>query len=337
MKLFTFYLLIYTTAVVTGDSCSKSKYNCDTRNGKYIGKIYCKVGGTLCTCEENKISKEDVCPDISIDSHQMDWEKCKSYCGDAESCKYFKFIEYPDNSDDFPLNELKSICFLMNDEQCTNVDDFCCEAPHCRSGGKDCVEDVETKYKCKTGTDHKTGNFPMNYLRWDCKDLDWNSVDIYNSTVEAPGGTRCTARPDCHEKKYVYTCKDDPSSNDESTGIWTWDVDGENDPECLNSDKTLNEAICNAEDIVLKNYVDQAAQGLEIQCVEGGAGQVDQETGTITSQNNCLLLCDWYPVLTFYTVGQEWRYRMVDDEEEDHEEHDLQTDTPDQIIYCWTD
>ena len=46
--------------------------------------------------------------------------------------------------------------------------------------------------------------------------------------------------------------------------------------------------------------------GLEIQCVEvgGNEGVIDEEATdgpTVKAQGNCLLLCDWYPILNFYT------------------------------------
>ena len=58
--------------------------------------------------------------------------------------------------------------------------------------------------------------------------------------------------------------------------------------------------------------------------------KVDGASQTIVSQNNCLMLCDWYPVLTFYTSGQDWRYRLVDEDQEMPVPEDA-----DQAIYCW--
>ena len=84
----------------------------------------------------------------------------------------------------------------MNSTQCSKYEDYCCEEPHCLSRGVDCEDHEEETFTCKTGTEHLTSTMSTNYLRWDCKDKHWNTVDIYNGTVKAPGGTRCTARPE---------------------------------------------------------------------------------------------------------------------------------------------
>ena len=84
----------------------------------------------------------------------------------------------------------------MNSTQCSKFEDYCCEEPHCESQGLDCEDQEEELYTCSSGTEHLTSSVSTNYLRWDCKDKHWNTVDIYDDTVRAPGGTRCTARPE---------------------------------------------------------------------------------------------------------------------------------------------
>ena len=74
--------------------------------------------------------------------------------------------------------------------------------------------------------------------------------------------------------------------------------------------------------------------GLDIQCVSVGAGQVDnsnEDSPTVPAQNSCLLSCDYYPVLTFYTKGDAWVYKYMDEADENPLEADDVKDT----IVCW--
>ena len=76
------------------------------------------------------------------------------------------------------------------------------------------------------------------------------------------------------------------------------------DPGAIDSDGKLTDVVCNAPDLVLNKAMYEQT-GLEIQCVEvgGNEGVIDEtpEGPTVMSQGNCLLLCDWYLILNFYT------------------------------------
>ena len=84
---------------------------------------------------------------------------------------------------------------------------------------------------------------------------------------------------------------------------------------------------------------DYKQEGLEITCVEGGAGQVDDTTDpntpTVPAQNNCLLRCDYYPVLQFYTRGGDgWFYKYMEEDEE-QELDSTDADMIKDVIRCW--
>lgn len=72
----------------------------------------------------------------------------------------------------------------------------------------------------------------------------------------------------------------------------------------IDGDGKLTDVKCNAPDLDLDKAIYEQ-DGLEIQCVEvggnGGVIEVTDSKATVKAQGNCLLLCDWYPILNFYT------------------------------------
>ena len=77
----------------------------------------------------------------------------------------------------------------------------------------------------------------------------------------------------CHGTKYTFTCQEGTSS--ETEGQWTWSGPDEAPlPSLVDESGHLVEAACNAQNLTLTNYDAQVSEGMEIQCVEGGAGQV---------------------------------------------------------------
>ena len=108
----------------------------------------------------------------------------------------------------------------------------------------------------------------------------------------------------CGGNDYEYSC--DEGEPDSTEGVWKFVGDQDQDPNAIDeSTKALKDVVCNAPDLVLHGPT-YAQAGLEIQCVEvGGNGGVidvtDPDKPTVKAQGNCLLLCDWYPVLNFYT------------------------------------
>ena len=134
----------------------------------------------------------------------------------------------------------------------------------------------------------------------------------------------------------VYTCEDGGDN-----GAWVWAGTPGNEPKDPEGNSyvdensgILNDIICNSDPLVL-NQASYEQEGLEILCVETGAGQVDASDAaapTVPAQNNCLLRCDWYPVLQFYTKGGDgWFYKYMDE----NEESQLDSGNVETVIRCW--
>ena len=141
----------------------------------------------------------------------------------------------------------------------------------------------------------------------------------------------------CNGETIEYICKSD--GNDPEAGVWTESAGDDTHCEgatCVDENTmALIDVICNSPDLELdKDMYNQ--EGLEITCVEGGAGQVtNPDAPTVPAQNNCLLRCDYYPVLQFYTKGGDgWFYKYMEEDEEqalDSTDADMIKD----IIRCW--
>lgn len=170
---------------------------------------------------------------------------------------------------------------------------------------------------------------PTCKLHWSCNSLSSESVDLTEDTV--PGDTTCTAYPECNSEIVAYACE----SNGQQTpkGVWNYKGDG-TDPNFLedigdgSGEKKLADPICNADDLTLTDYENQVAKGMEILCVEADVAS-DGTVGTVAAQNSCLLICDGYPILNFYTVKQSWKYKLMEGAETD-----LTLSSADDVIYC---
>merc|ERR1712126_627512 len=103
-------------------------------------------------------------------------------------------------------------------------------------------------------------------------------------------------------RQLIYTCPDDGSKK------WVWAEDNmdmavnpnadEYDKDVLTSDSKLTEPQCNAPDLKLdKDSYNQ--EGLLITCT-GDQVSDELEAPTVTAENECLLLCDFYPSLKFF-------------------------------------
>jgi len=337
-----FFIGLAVSGVNSVDCNGNNAANCDTTPN--IQEIECKEGSD-CTCKDGT---EAPCPNWNTNGDityaSLDATLCKTTCKDIPDCRFYKYIE----------RRGKNHCYAMNQAQCTDqAQDEQCNTDHCESGyvlhdtDGDGTDDEECEgggddgiivpdHPCPTGSEakHSASTMPDNYLRWSCIDMHNENVDIYSSdgtlnAEGAPAGTRCTTRPGCDGKDYVYVCN-------VLTGAWEPENDVP-DPDPVDKDnKYLNDVKCNAPNLIL-DKAKYGQSGLEIQCVEIGAGQVDitnSEEPTVKSQNNCLLLCDWYPVVNFYTKGNKWFYVDMEDDNSVETEITDPTQTAN-IIYCW--
>ena len=106
----------------------------------------------------------------------------------------------------------------------------------------------------------------------------------------------------CNGKDYEYTC----DGGEENSDVGVWKPIGDDAQAIDETTNALKDVICNAPNLVLDKAIYEQ-DGLEIQCVEIGGNEgvidvtTDPEHPTVIAQGNCLLLCDWYPILNFYT------------------------------------
>ena len=106
----------------------------------------------------------------------------------------------------------------------------------------------------------------------------------------------------CNGKDYEYTC----DGGEENSDVGVWKPIGDDAQAIDENTNALKDVICNAPNLALDKAIYEQ-DGLEIQCVEigGNEGVIDVTTDpdhpTVIAQGNCLLLCDWYPILNFYT------------------------------------
>merc|ERR1712110_526650 len=90
---------------------------------------------------------------------------------------------------------------------------------------------------------------------------------------------------------------------------------GTNDEIYVNSDtKALKEVGCKAEDLIMDNAL-VSQEGRLITCSNK---EYVESSGKIEAENDCIMLCDMYPVFSFYTdfnigeVGRGWFYELFD-------------------------
>ena len=131
-----------------------------------------------------------------------------------------------------------------------------------------------------------------------------------------------------------------------------WVGDADYDEFVLDVDDALTEPPCNADNLSL-NPESYNQEGLLIQCTgEGVQIEGSEKIPVVPAPNTCLLQCDFYPVLTFYSdwkhefggtvnMGQKiWFYRMYDDPTEVDEldtdpKHDYLPNSVKNMIRCW--
>jgi len=333
-KLVAVVFAIIFASCTAEDICSEFQDNCNAYSddsSTYQCLISCADGSGPCVGNGN-------CPDIAttpINYGQMDGQKCKETC-EADTANKCAFYRY-----DFVESKQTKMCYLMNEDQCDDEGNGCID-PQCASGPANCdgggyVKPPE-KFTCLSGTQHSAGTIPNFNLHWNCKDVNNNMADhdITSETPAAPGNTVCTAKPDCskndQKQHYVYKCVQ-KSGGAPTEGEWQWENDGTSDPQLVETEEgpnkgKLKEATCNAEPLAVSNYVDQVTRGMEILCV---GDPIDTES-KIPAQNSCILICDGYPILNFYTKMAEWKYTMMDDPSTENTFPDPAD--PTDVIYC---
>ena len=128
-----------------------------------------------------------------------------------------------------------------------------------------------------------------------------------------------------------YTCKKNEAGD---AGVWSGDDESLDD--YLKDGEKLKEPLCNAPDLNLskEKYEDE---GVIVQCV-GSPVNEDGDNPVVPAENRCILLCDWYSVLSFYNDwmsdgSRGWKYFY--NGQDSNEAQDLSNDNAEQIINCW--
>lgn len=325
-------------ASCTAEECSHYQDNCSPDPN--FCQIECKIEGEDCVPTAGTAPGE--CPTYDAAGgnpapkyEDMTAQKCEETCSDATAsgaCAFYRFEKIHD----------EIVCYLMNNDQCKEPG-FSCTGDDCKSDAMDCDsgEDWHVPpegYTCPSGTKNEAGSgvIPDYKLFWDCRDLNGMvDFDLEQDSLQAPGNTECTTRPGCSkngvEEVYKYKCMDDNANPDPSKGKWEWqDTSSGSDPDPdlvdANNGGKLKVAKCNADSLTVENYGQQMKHGMEILCVD----EQISPGGEVPAQNSCILICDGYNILNFYTKMAKWVYRMFD-------EPAGETDVPDSngsVIFC---
>jgi len=314
-------LLTLTASLKTsfGNTCQPYYSDCSTKS--FQCKIKCTDIDDPTTCI-GEIGDGGTCPeDTAVQEEQMTADVCKNLCTTANSCFYYKFEESGGP-------EPHRYCYLMGEQECNEWGEGCDNPAICVSGKGDennCDDGIG--YTCVGGTQHTHGIMPDFKLHWSCISIEGGSVDIKDTSI--PGDTTCTAHPECGGELITYECK---SNGDQIApkGVWAYigsgtdpnfqeDVDG--------TQNKLTDPSCNAENLQLTDYKQQVQKGMQILCVIENS--IDENAGTISAQNSCLLICDNYPILNFWTDAKQWKYQLMDSSTEE----DLPAEADD-VIFC---
>jgi len=324
----------------TGTDASNGECKClDLTTGEEAAD--CSYAGTL--------TGIDV---LISDFSAFDLQKSIELCKDTQNakCNFYKFIIF--SSPTFVSKTL----YLM--ETCSHPGDSACDEPTCSSGGVKCDEDHEateappTGEGCSTSGIFHPSSIKDNYLHWYCthpnNDITPNFVDDANKGM--PIGTKCSAHhkcwryPDSHVKKIdsyqlKYSCN---AASEGEDGQWVPDNLPGYDEEVING-TLLQEPKCNADPLQFKaeNFYQES---LFITCTDGDVDvTLKGNTATVPAENHCLLLCDMYPILSFFVdwkiydpteqnIGERvWYYQYQIAGESPRQE----LTNPDDIISCW--
>jgi len=357
MKKILLLLCCFVAAGFCQLDCSFSE-NCNAEDGNMY-EITCNKdaggGGPECSCADGSATCPDAAVIDALTYADFDAKACKDQCT-ANQCVFYKWTQ-----DGFYQGSVKH-CYNMKEDECDGISGHTCDDPaHCVSGAIDDMCDgtntkppqpVDDACSFIDGFEYdKSGES----LHWLCGD-----VDAYDGRASVPTGTICTAHHSCSEYpdndatptnwKLVYECK---ISDDGLSGTWVSfrNADGDKYIDDVTEEvdvdgqgtmvKKLKEPACATAplNIAADNY---NQPGLLISCTDDPI-TVDEDDDTIfqaTAPNTCLLLCDYYPILSFYpgwTPGDDtglrtWLYSMEDGITDPDDSTDVLDPT---IIKCW--
>jgi len=317
--------------VVTGIKCQdvvdctySDNCNAEAGNIAHYTCAPCATSGSCdptekCTCDGGSSC---LAADEITDTAETISTSCKTLCsGEANSaCEFFKFTTDP------VVTGGNKHCYLMNKDQCTAHGGSLCNVPeHCVSGGIHCdgtdpptIPPGQNKCELTTGFAYDPSG---NSLHWLCRDKDNVNFDIYAGT-EVGTGTVCTTHHRCHtyvNDDYIlrYKCQD---NGDGSAGEWKSMGTEDYNDNVLDADSKLKEPGClpDPETLTLSKYPAQKTEGMMVTCIKNEIS----ENGEVTAPNECIVMCDYYPILKFSpdwvpaseTGEKKWMYEgLIDD------------------------
>merc|ERR1712126_93682 len=294
--------------------------NADSPGTKYMVKVTCNEPPDAvpeCVCEDKSPSTELVCADVGVDLTGVVFgnieETCQTLCESMNQpedikCSFFKYEKHPSDPHKY--------CYLMNEDQCHEAPTGPCETD-CHSGGLFCDGDHPAPTPgggtCESDKIYHASEPTKNWLHWYCSitvNGETTPVSFSKGTFDA--NTKCRTHHPCYKFEEAntnileYQCTidlvADPSGD---TASWVWVQGGETyNDQVLDDDGKLKEPECLAEDLVLDTSSYEQA-GLLISCAGEPVSQSCSHnsevcTYTVPAENECLLLCGMYPVLTFF-------------------------------------
>jgi len=315
-----------------------NKENCNAEgDGHHLMYIRCGKDGTTCECPEGT----GTCPvDEPNATLPIDSSKCKEVCSEDDTCVFFKFKMFTQFSE----------CYLMTTDQCDKESSHDCLPSHgCQSGvanPADCPADPQ-QFSCKVGADGSGLVHDGDRIHWFCTGENlMDIVDIYDLD-SAPGGTVCRTDHECGKFNDTadgflhYRCE--LKARAEGEWVEVGAQAGGHDADAL-SNGNLVEPSCDADPLQLSSD-SYPQEGQIIQCTQG---QINEQDLTISAPNTCILLCDYYSVLTIFTdwnldentqqeTGEKvWYYRIFGDPDDtDHNIPITMENGESDVLKCW--
>jgi len=358
MKKILLLLCCFVAAGFCQLDCSFSE-NCNGQAGNMY-EITCNKdaggGGPECSCTDGSATCPEAAVIGALTYDTFDAAACESQC--TGDCVFYKWTK------DLGWFGGAKHCFNMKEDECDGLDSHPCDDPeHCVSGSVgDKCDGTNTKppppiENACSFIDNFEYDKSGESLHWLCGD-----IDAYDGvTTSVPTGTICTAHHSCSDYvddennptdyTLVYECK----ITGDGEGTWvsfrndddkylddvTVEVDEGGENRTTATVRKLKEPACATAplNISADNY---NQPGLLISCTDDPI-TVDEDDDTIfqaTAPNTCLLLCDYYPILSFYpgwTPGDDtglrtWLYSMEDGITDPDDSTDVLDPT---IIKCW--
>lgn len=290
-----------------------------------IAEIICE-NLSPCTC----LPQGPICTNLlngNPSYNDITAKTCKEdQCGSESTCSFWKYLKKKES------NLYTKHCYLMEETQCQSADDdvVCPDNdehngdPTCRSGvamnENFCDEPAPTTKIPETTTDEPTlkpcpgpivkGDGDNFNQEWTCFN-GHGTVDMYEDESTMPAGGFCLLLDRCNAQNSVrYECV-----GTDTEGTWTGPAGIDDSIYVDTADtKALKEVGCKAQDLTM----DDALVPQDGRLITCSNTEYDESSKIIKAENDCIMLCDMYPIFSFYTdfkigeAGRGWFYELFD-------------------------